>query len=60
MIRISKPRIEKNDNTTFLLSEVYDEVRNLRMDVWFSVDSTWGGDTCAMSMLTVFYYCCCQ
>ena len=43
MIRISKPRIEKNDNTTFLLSEVYDEVRNLRMDVWFSVDSTWGG-----------------
>ena len=59
MIHISKPRIEKNGNTTFLLSEVYDEVRNLRMDVWFSVDSTWGG-TCAMSMLIVFYYCCCQ
>lgn len=46
MITISKPRIEKNDNTTFLLSEVYDEVRNLRMDVWFSVDSTWGGYLC--------------
>lgn len=43
MIRISKPRIEEKDNTTFLLSEVYDEVRNLRMDVWFSVDNTWGG-----------------
>ena len=46
MIRISKPRIEKNDNTTFLLSEVYDEVRNLRMDVWFSVDSIWGEYLC--------------
>lgn len=43
MIHISKPRIENKGETTFLLSEVYDEVRNLRMDVWFSVDSIWGG-----------------
>ena len=42
MIHISKPRIENKGNTTFLSAEVYDEVRNFRKDVWFSVDNIWG------------------
>ena len=46
MIRISKPRIEEKDNTTFLLSEVYDEVRNIRKDVWFSVDTAYAKYLC--------------
>lgn len=46
MIHISKPRIENKGETTFLLSEVYDEVRNIRKDVWFSVDIAYAKYLC--------------
>ena len=46
MITIGKPRIEKKGNEFYLSSEIYDENRKQRFDIWYSVSEEYGEYLC--------------